>query len=288
MRNGLMLVYIYLISNSLFAQVSTWDFEKEEHENLKNRTTLFVLDIYEKDSLEKVISEVWTFNDFKVISNEEYKDYDRNTKYSVFSLGFSTSTLNSNSSVSNPSDTNNWFSTGTFNRSYYSYKYHIKEGKKKTKNIAKVYLGFNYGLGYLKNQLTEINRLLLNNEKRGFYGKYENLKRLSDLKEKILYVPEEIKMRLHPRKLKLVDRKDADKLFENYPWKYQYIDRKSLQNKILNDKETFYYLMSTSAAKEKFVEVIDGYTGEIIYHDYNAMSVDLVPKNIEHLNSKIK
>ncbi|WP_299213075.1 hypothetical protein [uncultured Aquimarina sp.] len=288
MRNGLMLVCIYLISNSLFAQVSTWDFEKEEYENLKNRTTLFVLDIYEKDSLEKAISEVWTFNDFKVISTEEYKDYDRNTKYAVFSFGSYTSTLSSSCSVSNAGNANNWFSSSTFTRNYYKLKYHIKDGKKKTKDIAKVYLSLNYGLGYLKNQLTEINRLLLKNEKHGFYGNHENSEKLADLKEKTLFVPEEIKMRLHPRKLVLVDRKDPDKLFKDYSWKYEYIDRKSLQSKILNATETFYYLMSTSAAKEKFVEVIDGYTGEIIYHDYNAMSVDLVPKNVEHLNSKIK
>ncbi|WP_299258999.1 hypothetical protein [uncultured Aquimarina sp.] len=154
--------------------------------------------------------------------------------------------------------------------------------------MAKIYLSINYGLGYLKNQLIEVNRLLLKNEKHGFYGNHENSEKLADLKEKTLFVPEEIKMRFHPRKKKLVDKKNSDKLFQEYSWKYEYIDRKSLQSKILNAKESFYYLMSTNAAKEKFVEVIDGYTGEVIYHDYNAASVDLVPKNIAHLNSKIK
>ncbi|MHA7059288.1 hypothetical protein ACWGOQ_0018825 [Aquimarina sp. M1] len=283
MKNNktLLLSFLFLINNFLFSQVSTWDFKEEEYKNLENRTTLFVLDIYEKDSLEKVISAVWTFNDFKVISAEEYKDYDRNSKYALFSLGSSSSTLSSNS-------TNNWFYTSTFTRNYYKYEYHIKDGKKKTKNIAKVYLSLNYGLGYLKNQLKEVNRLLLKNEKHGFYGNHENSEKLADLKDKTLYVPEEIKMRLHPRKLELVDRKDADELFKGYSWKYEYIDRKSLQSKILNATESFYYLMSTSAANEKFVEVIDGYTGEIIYHDYNAMSVDLTSKNVEHLNSKIQ
>ncbi len=262
----------------MFSQVAVHDLESVDLEKLKNVTTIFVVD--NKSRFEDIASEVWTFNKFKIMSTIEYKLSNINEDHAVFIKKSNSNTMNSSF--------NGNVAIDVFNRSYYEYFYYYKKKKKKKKfkrkKVSRVYFSGRYNFGYLKNRLTLVNKQLTEGKEFGMYSNQENLERLKELKDKTLYVSSDINRAAAKHK----DPVNIEDVFKNYPYQYLLMRESDLQSKILYAKKSFYYLKFTTAAKEKFVEVIDGYTGDIIYRKYTPGSVKLTSKNIEDLISKFK
>ena len=66
------------------------------------------------------------------------------------------------------------------------------------------------------------------------------------------------------------------------------ISDEELNNKILNNEE-LYYLRYVRMNAERFLQVVNSKTGEIIYRNYiTGMSYNIKSKDIKELNDKIK
>lgn len=73
-----------------------------------------------------------------------------------------------------------------------------------------------------------------------------------------------------------------------YNYKYEVISDEELNNKILNNEE-LYYLRYVRMNAERFLQVVNSKTGEIIYRNYiTGMSYNIKSKDIKELNDKIK
>jgi len=90
-------------------------------------------------------------------------------------------------------------------------------------------------------------------------------------------------------------RTDADKaedikdIFKDYQYSYKLITNSELEDKILEDKEPFYYLVFLNSSRVgKFLAVVNSRTGEVIYSLHKSMSVDLNKSDIKDLNKAIK
>lgn len=148
---------------------------------------------------------------------------------------------------------------------------------------------FNYKLGLLKNYFQKTDDLLKNNE---IYWMYEDdykpeLKKLASQK---LYIPSYMSIKYNG--WKGVDSEEDDEniedVFKKYNFEYQIISDDDLSNRILKNEE-FYYIRYVRMNAERFLQVINAKTGDIIYRDYiTGLSYKIKSKHISELNSKIK
>lgn len=128
----------------------------------------------------------------------------------------------------------------------------------------------NYSIGMLKNYFQKINDLL---NKESFYWMYEvdNTKEVKNLKTKTLYLPDYIKANYKPGKISDENKseKDLKELFKDYKYKYEFISEDNLSTKISNNEE-IYYLRNVRVNNQKFFQVVNSKTGEIVYRFYEA------------------
>jgi hypothetical protein len=77
-------------------------------------------------------------------------------------------------------------------------------------------------------------------------------------------------------------------LFSDYELKYKIIPTKELNDRVLEDKEEFYYLMYVKSSSFKYVSVVNSRTGECIYSKFNTGAYNLKSGDIKDLSKKIK
>jgi len=283
------------------------DFPKGTYKELANKTTVFVLDGISTQDFNQMIKDVWTYNDYEVITRTDYKanlENYKTVKYAVFTVeGFVRTVTSSKTGASTD-----------YAYVYYHYFHHRakrKDGSKlKRRTIAGVFLTadgetvgetirsgtfsnvnedyHNYGIGYLKNYLQLVNREL---EDGGYYWAYDkgqNKKELKKLVNKTLYVPDYLKSKLNAWVGTDSEKEDPDKLFKKYDYSYEWITKNDLNEKILNAREDLFYLSWVRVNSQKFVNVVNAYTGEIIYEDYEVLAYNIKKNDISRLASKIK
>lgn len=283
------------------------DLKKEDYSEIKKRTTVFVIDSFDKNDFEEMLSSFWTINKYVILTREEYNSTKENyitEDYSVFVLsGFVlTSTSKSGS---------------TTEYLYVSYKYfyytNIKEKKEKLKfdtvEVASIFFGgdaesmwniirhksfldiqnqmYNYKLGFMKNYLQYIQEKLSTDGYSWAAAVDYDKKEIKKLSKQTLYIPSYIKTSYNGWTGQDTERENPDELLKNYEFKYEWISDEDLDEKILEAKEDFFYLMYTKVNASKFVSVVNGKTGEIIYRDYQSLSYKLKSKDIKDLNNKI-
>lgn len=148
---------------------------------------------------------------------------------------------------------------------------------------------FNYKLGFLQNYFQKINSLL---KKEQIYWMYEDdfLPELKKLVNEKLYIPSYMAIKYNGWTSQdgEVDDENIEKIFKKYNYKYEVISDEELNNKILNNEE-LYYLRYVRMNAERFLQVVNSKTGEIIYRNYiTGMSYNIKSKDIKELNDKIK
>jgi len=148
---------------------------------------------------------------------------------------------------------------------------------------------YNYKPGLLKNYFQKINNLIKNEEGYWMYKK-EYLPELKELAKRKLYIPAYLGIKYDAWKAN--DKKKNEdyfkQIFKDYDYQYEKISDEDLSNRIL-DNQDFYYLRFVRMNSEKFVQVVNSKTGEIIYRDYiPGFSYNLKSKHIKNLNKKIK
>lgn len=307
-----------LFSIGVFAQVSVSashkggfkDLSKQDYKEIKSRTTVFVVDDFVPKEFEKMISSFWNLNQYIVVSRGDFtakKENYINDKYAIFEFSGEVVTVQGKS-----------FSTDYLYLNYtYYYCTDIQEKRDKkgnlkydTNEVASVFFGgdaksmfamirnlkydnleddlYNYKLGFMKNYLQMINDLLKANDYSFTYANDYNKNELKKLANATLYVPDYIKTKYNGWTGNETERENPDELFKKYKFKYEWMNTDKLNDKILNTSEEFFYLMYTKINSQKFVSVVNGRTGEIIYREYDTFSYTLKPGDVSQLNSKIK
>jgi hypothetical protein len=286
------------------------DFRKGEYKTIKSKNTVFVVDQFDTAEFDAMLKDVWTITPYQVVSKEDYSKSGNlyfNEKNAIWIL---------DGDVTTKKDFKTGVTTGEYLHVYYKYFYptDIKTDKKNKQTytynlIASLFLSpntdaswdiigshqlgnpheqfQNYSLGYFKNYLQFVNNVIEINGYSFIYDRDYKQKEIKALKKNTLYVPDYFKNK-STWGWSEKTRKDPDKLFKKYGYKYEYIDREALSEKIVNATEDFYYISYLRVNSQKFIAIINGRTGDILYKDYQTMSYEIKPKDLKKLAKKIK
>lgn len=284
------------------------DFKKEDYKLIKAKKTVFVIDNFVVSEFETMLSSCWDLNKYVVVTREEYQKTWENyitEEYAIFEFTGDIVTTRSSSGMTNE------YLHLNYNYFYYS---DIKQKKDKTKfdtnEVASIFFGgnadamwdmirnkkygdlgaslYNYKLGFIKNYLQFINATLKREWYCFAYETENDKKKIKALKTTTLYIPDYIKTKYDAFRGTDSERGNPDDLFKKYKYKYEYIDTDILNEKILDAKEDFYYLMYTKVNSQKFISVVNGKTGDIIYREYNILTYNISVKDLSEINSAIK
>ena len=143
---------------------------------------------------------------------------------------------------------------------------------------------FNNKLGFIKNYFQKINNLLETEEVNWMYGD-SYINEIANLTNETLYIPSYVLYKYNGRKRtdNLQDESYLDELFKDYVYDYELIDDNVLNDKILSGEE-FYYLRYARSNSERFIQIINSKTGEIVYADHIiGMSYNIKDKHIKDL-----
>ncbi|OEK09886.1 hypothetical protein A8C32_10275 [Flavivirga aquatica] len=148
---------------------------------------------------------------------------------------------------------------------------------------------FNYKPGLLKNYFQKINNLIENEE---VYWMYEDdyqpeLKKLASNK---LYIPSYMKIKYNGWAAQDGEEEDENinDIFKKYEHEYEVVSDKDLSDRIMSGEE-FYYVRYVRMNVERFLQIVNSKTGEVIYRGYiTGLSYNIKPKHIAEINSKIK
>lgn len=132
---------------------------------------------------------------------------------------------------------------------------------------------YHWNPGILKNYLQLLTARLQTGKKDNYHDDITNKDQLKLLMGQTLYCPEDNfhKMGIFVKNGKTVDVQDV---FHDYKFNYKTISDHDLGEKILNEKEPFYYLLFTRNSTSKLIAVVNSTTGEIVYERYDkGMSI---------------
>lgn len=142
----------------------------------------------------------------------------------------------------------------------------------------------NFELGYLKNDFQRLNKVINDGK---IYWMYLNQKlpEVKELKKTTLFVPDYIKSEFKPMSgaEKILDEKEVKAMLAAYRGKSELVSQDEISRKIM-DGEDFYYLKFTRVIASKFIEVINGKTGEVIYRNYVTLAAyNIKDKDFENI-----
>lgn len=177
------------------------------------------------------------------------------------------------------------------------YAYSKKTGNEKLSDYKKEMIDLVYDknsfnnltLGLLKNNLQQINNSISKEEFVWAYGESKSTE-IKKLKTATLYLSENLKTRYNPNKFRDEEWKtgELEKIVSKYKYTKEFISQAELDQKIKN-AEDFFYLRLVKVNSEKFVEVVNGKSGEVVYHNYETgmSEYNIKEKDFENLNKAI-
>jgi hypothetical protein len=146
----------------------------------------------------------------------------------------------------------------------------------------------NWGTGIVTNYIQQL-MVLLKEEKEKNYKELVNSEKLKSLKEKTIYVPNYVLISWSKIKADESKSTEEKKLFKDYGASYELLPVQDLNEKILNSKEPFYYLLYVKVGNYiKFINVVDSRTGENVYCHYAGGVWDIEPKDLKELYKEVK
>ncbi|MCF6308404.1 MAG: hypothetical protein L3J09_10660 [Flavobacteriaceae bacterium] len=302
-------------------------FKKGVLKRFKKTETIFLLSkVYDKAEYEKILKDSWNVTPYKIVDVENFdiEDY-LSDKYSIAQLGgFKRVKQMKNGGTSTSLFTYIDFIIYDSDKIYEKLNKLSpkKRAKKKSEiisdyslNIARFYIYpkddfittsrsldmdkivyslfmedvfFNYKPGLLKNYFQKVNNLIKNEEIYWMY-KDDYLPEIKKLKKNKLYIPSYMVIKYNgwTGQDSGENEEGVQKVFGKYDYKYEIISDDDLSDKIMNNEE-FYYLRYVRMNAERFLQVVNSKTGEIIYRNYiTGFSYSLKSKHIKDLNSKI-
>jgi len=302
-------------------------FKKGVLEKFKNTETIFLLSkVYDKAEYEKILKDSWDVTPYKIVSAEKFdiEDY-LSDKYSIAQLG-GFKRIKQMKSGGTSTSLFTYIDFKIYDSDKIYEKLNKLSPKKRAKkksdiiddyslNIARFYIYpkddfirtslsldmdrivyslfmedvfFNYKPGLLKNYFQKVNNLIKKEEVYWMY-KDDYLPELKKLKKNKLFIPSYMVIKYNgwTGQDSEENEEGVQKVFKKYDYEYEIIPDDDLSDKIMNNEE-FYYLRYVRMNAERFLQVVNSKTGEIIYRNYiTGFSYSIKSKHIKDLNSKI-
>jgi len=146
---------------------------------------------------------------------------------------------------------------------------------------------YNWGPGILKNYVQILSELLTAGNERKFTQEITDNAEIKRLKTDTLYIPKFVAYKIVKFGAVTTEKTDLSKLVSNYKLPYSIITTQQLNDKILNKKGDIYYFMYMHSNRAKYIAVINGFTGEIVYSDYSKSTDDVTDGDFKDLRSNI-
>ncbi len=298
--------------------------KKETYEKFKGSTTIFILSsTYSKETYEKILNESWKVTPFKVVNEKDFslENYlDGNysfidlygTKVSTpktFYLYFNARLVIYNNeklktklkklrdsdkltkkkykkAISNNSDILALFYLSpkdNFVNKIISDDIEDIVNEMYTKEVFQ-----NYKPGFLKNYFQKLSNIL---ETRDAYWLYEDekSKELAKLSTEPLYIPSYLNIKFNPltAKDRIMHSEYTEDLFKKYKYEFQIESVNKISDRIMN-KEEFYYFRYCRMNTDRFLQIVNSLTGEIIYRKYTPLGYNLKSKHFKAISNAIK
>ncbi len=299
-------------------------FKKGELKRLKGTTTIFVLSSkYDLAEYESILQDTWTVTPYKVMLHDDFSVLDyltgdytfasisgfvKQTSKSSYVHGYLDIYMYDQEAVakfvkkSKPEKKN---FNDKFNDALNDAKIPIARvelhptiefiaaatrGINSTESRKLLYSGdafHTYQLGMLKNNLQKINSLIAEEKTMWMYGS-DKTPEIKNLKKATLYLPDYLKIKRNAFAFANSQRDDKDvaNLMEDYPYKYEFLTEQQMTDKILEGQD-MYYLKFTCVNGQKFVHVVNGKTGDLVYREYGTMSYNIKSGDFKDLRKAI-
>ena len=293
MRLLSLLIFSLFLGHSLSAQL---DIENCQFlPDLKSCTTLVFMPAYDtaqNHSYRQIIEQEWRLTPLKFVSYQEYLQYKNKKGYAYLLFG--------DDKISNASQ-----------RSSYVYLELWLWANAQKKRMARMELYpdaqtsqdpsliydyrfnteghiFNWSEGMLKNYLQQMQDYLERGQKRSGFRPGPAKAELKQLKTDTLFIPDYVLKEFNTY-LEAKGTQSAQELMANYPYPYKIISNKALSKKILAcpKGKKIYYLLFVRSNSDKYVSVIEGQSGDILYSRLRPLQFNLRPKDLQRLANKV-
>ncbi|EJF54226.1 hypothetical protein SapgrDRAFT_2568 [Saprospira grandis DSM 2844] len=147
---------------------------------------------------------------------------------------------------------------------------------------------FNWSEGLLKNYLQQIQDHLQRGQKRSGFRPGPAKAELKALKTDTLFVPDYVLKEFNTY-WEAKGTQSAQELMAKYPYPYKILSNKELSKRILNCPEgkKIYYLLFVRSNSDKYVSVVEGKSGDILYSRLRPLQFNLRPKDLQRLAKKV-
>ncbi len=315
---------IFVTPTLIISQVRVGDFNyskykfnklsKQDVKRFTNTQTTFVLpDFLSKESYEKILNQVWDITPYRIVSKNDFTgdniktddalarfksmELEKTTKSGmVVSYVFNFLDFHVVDKVKEKKKGKIWWKSRVA-AIYFTPDVKIRrqiEASSGDREISGDLL--NFRLGYLKNYLQLINKSLKNNNSIDIYDDFTSPE-LKNLNNKTLYIDSNLLYGYTPfsgndtYNVFLPSEKKSpkiEKLTQDYSFAYEVIDYSKLEEKILNAKDDFYYLMYNQINSNKIINIVNGKTGDIVYQEHTTVSYNIKSKDFKKLASKVE
>ena len=144
----------------------------------------------------------------------------------------------------------------------------------------------NWSPGILKNQIQALTFFVNKGEPRKLFTGVENKAEIEKLKKDVLYVPDYVLIKFNKFTGNESQKHSEKDVFEDYKFKYKLLTTAELNQKILNDKTPFYYMIYIKSSTDKYISVINSLTGEIVYTKYAPVSYNIKSSDLKNIVEK--
>lgn len=303
MKISILITFILFV-NSIFSQIGLLD--KNPIPDLKNGTTYVVMNdtgASIANEYKQIFKKYWTISKLKFIKESDIKNY-----YAPGNFFFSLDLIDK--LVGQFTYSNYYFNLWTCDPKFLKKKdkplvlgdkimvariclYADHEVRSKASFLATCDFDWNghfhnWGKGFLKNHIQYLMTLINSGEEQQpekIIIKDES--KITKLKKQTLYAPDYILISVNKFNGDDSKKNDEKEIFESYKYPYKLVTEKELNDKILNDKEPFYYISYVQGdGMPQTINIVDSQTGEIIYFEkvrgkFNSDDMKNIVKTIE-------
>lgn len=293
--------------------------KEDDLETFKKTTTIFVVqqgDAARIEDFRKSIGEIWTITPFRVVTADSVRFF-RGRKYSLFAFGGFTIERRSSSGMTTTSTHISYDLTiPDYNKkgevdgrtilarfilspdmgtvSELSGTRSTFEGRKareereanESARLTRSADYSNWGPGQIRGYLKAINDHLAAAKRRGIFDEIIEKSEIKALAKDTLFVPNYVKDKLNP--FSRTEKTDEDDEVEEdaarvYPFPHRYINEEDLERLIVHSGRPIYHLIYVRSSSNKYISVVEGRSGKIIYSLFHNLSYNFKTKDLKKL-----
>lgn len=310
MRVGYLLSILLLLSLGLQAQVNVGEvntktgerssIKENDMQALKRSTVNFVCGDADIEMMEQMLSEFWTFTDYKVITYYEYQDMNIHPNGDAF---FTIEPVN-NVKDADPGFQNTHFCYRLWLPSpsgrekqielarlalytrYSVYEQLMHSGMKKTKeDLYYTSSFFNWTPGILASQLKRLHKHLAT-QRELWLRKEINHPALKELEKDTLIIPKQALIKLNLFTGSENEFAEAEDVLKKYKYPYQIVSDADF-NKMLENEQDMHYLLYVRSGLMKIVNIIRHPTGKLLYQRYDSKNYKLKRRDFKEISKSI-